>query len=302
MTAINATQLGRKYGESWGLKNSTFQVKQGQLAVLVGPNGAGKTTTVKILTTVLKPSKGKAEVLGFDVVKDYKKIRKSIAYLPQGFEPNPNLTPKEAVKWSLVARGFSLKDAEFQAGKWIDLLGLKDCRDRTGWTLSGGEKRKVAVAMVLATNADVIFLDEPTTGLDVEARHTTWKIIRESVSQGAAILLTTHNMNEAETIGDTVILINRGETIIQKTPQNLVKSLPYRYRITVKKGEADTSSFSDAIDLGDRLMIYAESQKEMRQLISKFNDLTSILSVDNVSLEDVYLHFIHGRGRNNEKA
>jgi ABC-2 type transport system ATP-binding protein len=302
LTAISVAKLGRKYGESWGLKNATFQVKSGELAVLVGPNGAGKTTTVKILTTVLKPSKGKAEVLGLDVLKDHKKVRKRIAYLPQGFEPNLNLTPQEAVKWSLVSRGFSLRDAQLQTRKWIELMGLSDCKDRTGWTLSGGEKRKVAVAMVLATNADVIFLDEPTTGLDVEARHVTWKIIRESISEGATILLTTHNMEEAEILGDTTILINQGKTVIQKTPQSLVKSLPYQYRIAIKKDKAGRfSSYPHAIDLGDRLVVYAKSQKEVKRLISTFNDLTSILSVERVGLEDAYLHFIHGGNRMIEK-
>lgn len=294
MTAISVTNLGRKYGESWGLRDATFRVKRGELAVLVGPNGAGKTTTIKILTTLLKPSKGKAEVLGLDVVKDYRKVRKRIAYLPQGFEPGLNLTPKEAIKWSLVARGFPLTDAKLQTRKWIELMGLQDCRNRTGWTLSGGEKRKVAVAMVLATDADVIFLDEPTTGLDVEARHTTWKIIREGISEGRAILLTTHNMKEAETIGDTAILISQGETLIQKSPRSLVKSLPCQYRITIKKDKASLLSFSDAIDLGDRLMVYAKSHKEVKRFISKFDDLTGILSVDRVGLEDAYLHFIHG--------
>jgi len=293
LTAISVTNLGRKYGESWGLKDATFRVKRGELAVLVGPNGAGKTTTVKILTTVLKPSKGKAEVLGLDVVKEYKKVRKRIAYLPQGFEPNLNLTPREAVKWSLVARGFSIREAQLQARKWIELMGLWDCRDRTGWTLSGGEKRKVAVAMVLATYADVIFLDEPTTGLDVEARHATWKIIRESISKGTAILLTTHNMEEAEIIGDTTILINQGKTVIQKTPRSLVESLPYQYKIAIRKDKANAFSYPHAIDLGDRLMVYAKNQKEVKRLISTFNDLTSIFSVDRVGLEDAYLHFIH---------
>jgi ABC-2 type transport system ATP-binding protein len=293
LAAVNATQLGRKYGDSWGLKNSTFTVNQGELVVLVGPNGAGKTTTIKILTTVLKPSKGKAEVLGLDVVKDYKEVRKRIAYLPQGFIPSPNLTPTEAIKWSLVARGFSLTDAKLQARKSVELMGLWGCRNRTGWTLSGGEKRKVAVAMVLATDAEVIFLDEPTTGLDVEARHTTWKIIRESISEGTAILLTTHNMEEAETIGDTVVIINQGKTLTQQTPQSLVKSLPYQYKIIVKKDKTN-SSFSEAIDLGDRLMVYAKSHREVKNVIAGFDNLTSILSVDRVGLEDVYLHFIHG--------
>jgi len=287
-------ELGKKYNETWGLKNSTFSVENGELAVLVGPNGAGKTTTVKILTTCLKPSRGKAEVLSMDVVRYHKRIRKRIAYLPQGFGVNRNLTPMELIKWSLVARGYSVSDAKFQAKKWIEITGLWDCRNRTGWTLSGGEKRKVAVAIVLAINAEVIFLDEPTTGLDVEARHKTWKIIRQAVAQGTTILLTTHNMKEAETLADVAVLINEGETLFRDTPHRLIKSLPYQYRVTVKKIESISFSFSQSIDLGDRIVVYAKSNQEVENILSKFADLTNVISVDKVGLEDAYLRLIHG--------
>lgn len=109
MLAINVIKLGKIYDNGiWGLRNSTFTVEEGELAVLIGPNGAGKTTCVKMLTTILRPTEGKAEVLGFDVFKDYGKIREKIAYLPQGFSVSNDLTPMEAIKWNLVARGYSL--------------------------------------------------------------------------------------------------------------------------------------------------------------------------------------------------
>ena len=121
----NTTKLCKKYGNNWGLKGSTFKVKRGELAVLVGPNGVGKTATVRILTTFTKPTDGKAEVLGMDVTRDYKNIRKKIAYLPQGFEVNNNLTPTESVKWSLVAKGCSLSDAKTRSNKWMQMMGIE---------------------------------------------------------------------------------------------------------------------------------------------------------------------------------
>jgi ABC-2 type transport system ATP-binding protein len=291
--AINTTKLCKKYGNNWGLKGSTFKVKRGELAVLVGPNGVGKTTTVRILTTFTKPTDGKAEVLGMDVTRDYKNIRKKIAYLPQGFEVNNNLTPTESVKWSLVAKGCSLSDAKTRSKKWMQMMGLEGCQNRVGWTLSGGEKRKVAVSMTLAADAEVVFLDEPTTGLDVEARHIIWKIIRELVSNGTTVLLTTHDMEEGETIADSAVLMNHGETVSQNTPQSLVNVLPYKYRVTIEKDGLGEVKLPEAIDLGDRLIMYTQSDEEARSLMADLSDESMILSVGKVGLEDAYLYLIN---------
>jgi ABC-2 type transport system ATP-binding protein len=289
-----AEDLGRKFGETWGLKKMSLTLEKGKLAVIVGPNGSGKTTTVKILSTILKPSKGTAAVLGMDVLTDFKKIRKRIAYLPQGYQINRNLTAAESIKWNLVARGTSFSDANLEAKRWIEKMDLVNCKDRSCWTLSGGERRRVAVAMVLATNADLIFLDEPTTGLDVEACYATWRIVRDSLKSGTTVLLTTHNMKEAETIADTVIFIKEGENLMNDNPQKLIDSLPSEYRITIKKEMLENRFAENSIDIGDKLVVYAKDQDEIKDLLSEFHDLTSIVSVNKVGLEDVYLHLIKG--------
>jgi ABC-2 type transport system ATP-binding protein len=288
---IVATQdLGRKFDESWALRSMTFALEEGKLAVIVGPNGAGKTTTIRILTTNLKPSKGKAQILGMDVLTETKRIRKRIAYLPQGYEVNRNLTPYESIKWNLVARGISFSEAGREAKKWIAKMQLDHCKDRTCWTLSGGEKRRVAVATILATNADLIFLDEPTTGLDVEGCYATWKMIREFLRTGTTILLTTHNMKEAETIADEVIFIKNGKSSIQDPLYKLLDKLPEKFRVTVKKNSLGKHSLKRTVDLGDKVVIYARDQEEVREILSKFTDLTSIVSVNQVGLEDAYLY------------
>jgi ABC-2 type transport system ATP-binding protein len=291
---VAAEGLGRKFGETWGLKRMSLALERGKLAILVGPNGSGKTTTVRILATILKPSKGSAKVLGMDILTDFKKIRKRIAYLPQGYQINRNLTAAESIKWNLVARGASFSEANQETRKWVEKMGLEQYKDRSCWTLSGGERRRVAVAMVLATNADLIFLDEPTTGLDVEACYATWRIIRDSLKSGATVLLTTHNMKEAETLADTAIFIKEGENLISDNPQKLMDNLSSKYRITIKKEALQNRYVKQSIDLGDKLVVYAKDQNEIKDFLSECHDLTGIASVNRVGLEDVYLHLIKG--------
>ena len=295
--AAVAERLGRKFGDTWGLKNMSLALEKGKLTVIVGPNGSGKTTTVRILSTLLKPSQGHAEVLGLDVLTEFKKIRRRIAYLPQGYEVNRNLTPMESIKWNLVARGASFSEANMESRRWINQMGLARCKDRSCWTLSGGEKRRVAVAMILATNADLIFLDEPTTGLDVEACYETWKIIRDSLKGGVTVLLTTHNMKEAETLADAVVFVKEGESLLTDHPRKLVDAVPSRYRITIKKEALQHRCRKKAIDLGDKLVVYAKDQAEVKDFLSEVPDLTSLASVNEVGLEDVYLHLIKGDTR-----
>jgi len=199
MYAIMAESLAKMYrGGVWGIRNVSFNAKTGSITVLLGPNGAGKTTTVSILSTLLKPTKGRASVLGYDIVRDTWKVRERIALCSQDIADDVNWSPLEAVKGYLIARGWSIRDATREARRWLEELELWDIRNRPVARLSGGQRKRVAVAMVLASNADVIFLDEPTSGLDVEGKYRVWKALRAVIKDGATILLTTHDMKVAE--------------------------------------------------------------------------------------------------------
>ncbi|OYT31874.1 MAG: ABC transporter ATP-binding protein [Thermoprotei archaeon] len=292
-TTVEVHEIGKKYGDKWGLKRATFNVKKGELLVLVGPNGAGKTTTVNILTTNLKPTRGYARILGYDILREYKEIRKQIAYMPQEFVVGWDHTPFEVVTWNLVARGWSISDAKNQARRWLELVGLWEARNKPLRILSGGQRRRATVATILATEAEVFFLDEPTVGLDVKIRNTVWKAIRETVKGGASIILTTHDMKEAQTIADKVVLINDGVTIVEDEPYKLVESMPYKYRVVIEKvDKLDISE--DWIDLGDRIIVYAKNYNETVRLIEKLGQMSRIHMIDRVSLEDAYLKLISG--------
>jgi ABC-2 type transport system ATP-binding protein len=291
VNVIEACELGRRYGSVWGLYDATFEVSRGRIAVLLGPNGAGKTTTINILATILRPSKGYASVLGYDVVDGYRYIRKMVAYLPQDCRGDNNWTPYEAVKWFLVARGFTLSDASLRAKEWIEYMGLGDCRDVSMWRLSGGQSKRVLVSMVLATGAELIFLDEPTTGLDVEAKYVIWRKLREYVRDGSTILLTTHDMREAEILGDYIIMVHRGRTVAKGRLSDLRKFSQYEYRVVLDKYTCDIRDVGSSIDLGDKKIIYARNREELDAIISGI-DINGVIKIEKTGLEDIYLNVV----------
>ncbi|MEN3000175.1 MAG: ABC transporter ATP-binding protein [Acidilobaceae archaeon] len=171
--AVIAEALGKQYSSGvWGAVDVSFEAKEGEILVLLGPNGSGKSTTIHILTTLIKPTKGRGLVAGYDVVRDAEKVRKRVALMPQDGRPDPNWTPFEAVYWYLVARGLSLSSARQEAKRWLEQLDLWEVRNTPGWELSGGQRRRMLVSMILAADAEVIFLDEPTEAVDVEGKYT----------------------------------------------------------------------------------------------------------------------------------
>ena len=290
MMAVESVGLGKRFGDVWAVKDATFSVRKKSIAVLAGPNGAGKTTTIRMLTTVLKPSKGFARVAGFDVVKEFREVRKRISYLPQDYSANWDATPYEFIACSLMMRGFSYFDARREARKWIEMLGLENVWNRPLRVLSGGEKRKTLAASTLASNADIVFLDEPTTGLDVEARYTVLKAIRDSAKvTGSTIVLTTHMLEEAQLIADHVAFINGGEVIASGEPKELLSRLPYRFRVVLEGIDRKCLS-NKFIDLGEKVITWTRSEDEARQLVELCKSIS--FSVKDVTLEDVYLYIV----------
>ena len=217
---IEIKDLKKKYGDgTYALKGIDLTLKEKATAVL-GRNGAGKTTMLRILSTQLLPTSGHAVIDGYDVVRDADKLRKRMVSVPQEAGPLGYLTPEEHLKIYLTARGMSFSTARQEAAHALKSIGLWEFRDKTADELSGGMKRKIFVAMALASNADIIFLDEPTVGLDPISRIEVWSALK---GLGSKMVLTTHYIEEAKELTKDIVMIDGGRTKAHGTVERLLK-------------------------------------------------------------------------------
>jgi ABC-2 type transport system ATP-binding protein len=222
--AIRVQGLEKSYKKLRALRGVDFEVAPGSIFALLGSNGAGKTTVVKILSTLLKPDAGTATVDGFDVAAQPGSVRESISLTGQFAAVDGILTGRENLV--LVARLRHLKDAGQIAAGLLARFQLTDAADRRVATYSGGMRRRLDIAMSLIGNAPVIFLDEPTTGLDPQARVEVWNSVRQLAGQGTTVLLTTQNLDEAEHLADRIAILHQGRIIANGTLAELKQLFP----------------------------------------------------------------------------
>ncbi|QPG50273.1 ABC transporter ATP-binding protein [Saccharolobus solfataricus] len=225
LETINLTKIYRD--GTVALDNLTFSANT-RVVTLLGRNGAGKTTLTRILSTQLLPTSGIARVEEYDVVKDARKVRKIIASIPQEAKSIGIASPMEHLIMYLTARGLSFKEATEISRSALKEVGLWEVRDKPSDELSGGMKRKIFVAMALASNAELVLLDEPTTGLDPYSRLEVWSVLKSIKSK---ILLTTHYMEEAEELSDEVILLHKGKLIAKGSIKELLTKFDNKVRI-----------------------------------------------------------------------
>ncbi|MFN7106428.1 MAG: ABC transporter ATP-binding protein, partial [Pyrobaculum sp.] len=256
---IVCDNLGRRYGAFWALREVSLEVKRGQVLGVLGPNGAGKTTLTRILTTELMPTEGRAWVAGYDVVTEAWKVKKAIAAVPQESRPIDFLTPREFVYSYLLLRGYSTREARRKTEDVLKKFGLWEFRDREVDTLSGGMKRRVLVASVFATDVDIVFLDEPTTGLDVYSRRLVWNTVAELKKRGVTVFLTTHYIEEAAALSDVVLVLNRGRVVDMAPPDKLVEKVPGRYAVEIYGTDGVVLNSKAAMSIGDRRLYYTET-------------------------------------------
>jgi ABC-2 type transport system ATP-binding protein len=216
---VQVEKLSKKYKDTLAVNGISFSLAKGEVFAFLGPNGAGKTTTVEILECLRAPTGGQAKVLDYDVSKrsDQGEIRKRIGVLPQDFNAIDRLTVRENIDYF-----GAMFDHQLDADQLIELVDLRDKRDAQFKTLSGGLKQRVGLAVALVNDPALVFLDEPTTGLDPRARRDVWYVIERLKKQGKTVFLTTHYMDEAEYLADTVSIIDHGQIIASGTPDQLI--------------------------------------------------------------------------------
>lgn len=221
--AITVTDLKKSYKKNEVLKGVNFTVGSGTIFALLGSNGAGKTTIINILTTLIPADDGSAMVASFDVAKNPDKVRKSISLTGQFAAVDNILTARENLE--LIADLRHVADSKQTAADLLEKFGLTEAADRRVLTFSGGMARRLDIAMSLIGNPSIIFMDEPTTGLDPEARKQMWQTIKTLASNGVTIFLTTQYLDEADELADRVAILHKGTIVANDQPQNLKKQL-----------------------------------------------------------------------------
>ncbi|HEX6339619.1 MAG TPA: ATP-binding cassette domain-containing protein [Umezawaea sp.] len=228
---VEAEGLTKRYGATTVLDGVDLRVERGTVVALLGPNGAGKTTTVRILTTLTRPSAGTARVAGHDVVREPAKVRATISLTGQFAAVDEQQTGRENLV--VIGRLMHLGPAAGRrAADLLDRFDLVDAADRRVKTYSGGMRRRLDLAMSLVSNPEVIFLDEPTTGLDPVSRSTVWDAVKDLVTSGTTVVLTTQYLEEADRLADHVALLHRGRVAVQGTTDE-VKSRVGGHRLTL---------------------------------------------------------------------
>ena len=297
MHAIEAIRVSKAYkGSTYSaLNNVSLNVETKQIFTILGRNGVGKTTFIRICATQLMPSAGTVYVLGYDILKEPSKIRNIISIVPQEGRPLRALTPWDHVYNWLQIRGEDKKAAREKTEKILHKLELYEAKDRPAMNLSGGMKQKVLVAMAMATNAQLLFLDEPTIGLDPVSRRQVWSAIKDWKKQGGSILLTTHYMDEAEMLSDNIAIIDNGHMMAQGTMRDLRRFIPQNIRVDIAKDGIDTDilkSYGSIVDTGTdtiRLLTFESTIKELSEFAIK---RSLSFTISPITLDDVFVSLV----------
>jgi daunorubicin resistance ABC transporter ATP-binding subunit len=300
--AIVVEDLRKRFGDVDALDGIDLSVSSGTVFGLLGPNGAGKTTAVRILATIIEADGGRAEVLGRDVVRDAEGVRRRIGLAGQFAAVDPNLTGRENLRMVGLLAQLPRSEILPRAAELLARFGLTDAADRPLRTYSGGMRRRLDIAASLVPKPPVLFLDEPTTGLDITSRNELWEMIRELVDEGTTVLLTTQYLEEADRLAERVAVVDRGAVIANDTPANLKSQLGSTVVEMSIEGEARADRAAQRLSSLERSKVDREgeriritSDRGASVLVEALRELDSeglapdALTVREPSLDDVFL-------------
>ena len=292
--AIDVAHLTKRYADLLAVDDISFTVRTGELFAFVGPNGAGKTTTVEIIDTIRTPTSGTVRLLGMDVTKRKRDILPRIGVLPQGFTSFDRITVAETIQY--YSRLFSRRNTDVEG--LIELVNLEDKSKEQFQNLSGGLKQRLGIAVALVNDPEVVFLDEPTTGLDPRARREVWEVLVGLKKKGKTVFLTTHYMEEAELLADTVAIISKGQIIAMGSPEEIIQTNAKYLVLTLKSADERaleifrTMGFEPVQDDHRNITVNVEHSSDVRKILNALTDAeASFLTLDvrNPSLEAVFL-------------
>lgn len=304
---LTVSGLSKTYsGGFQALKAIDLEINQGEIVALLGPNGAGKTTLISTICGIVSPSTGHVSVDGFDIIEDYRKTRAMIGLVPQELHTDSFESVWNTVSFSRGLFGKAPDSAYIE--KVLRSLSLWDKKDNMIMTLSGGMKRRVLIAKALSHEPTVLFLDEPTAGVDVELRKDMWNIVRSLKEEGVTIILTTHYIEEAEEIADRIGVINKGELILIEDKQSLMQKLGKKQLILDLLTAIET--LPDALsgyqlelsEEGNKLTYTFDTTGERTGITSLLDDLKSAgigfhdLHTTQSSLEEIFVNLVHEAG------
>jgi ABC-2 type transport system ATP-binding protein len=302
--AIEARQLSKCYrsknGDIMAVDSLDLKIPHGQLHGLIGPDGAGKTTTLRILASVVEPTNGEALVAGYDVMKEPEDVRRQIGYMPQIFSMYPDLSVRENMEFFAHIQGVPSKERESRITRLLNFSRLSQFQDRRSENLSGGMRKKLALACALVHEPRILLLDEPTTGVDPVSRRELWEILFEVVQDGVTVLVSTPYMDEAERCKAVTVLFD-GQLLTSGSPSDMENELPFEVielRSTRRRKTREVIASVDDVlawrPVGDRIRLSVEdarkSEKRLATALKRAGVEYNILRHVKPTMDDVFIY------------
>lgn len=304
--AVEIRDLSKSYGEVKALDNISLTIPEGDFFGLLGPNGAGKTTLIRILTTLIKPTSGSANVMGMDAVHDPAAVREMIGVVPQAMTSDLDLTGRETMDIYARFYGIPKRERKERADELLTMVGLKERAGDLVATYSGGMRRRLEIARGLVHRPALLILDEPTIGLDPQSRHVVWELLENfRKADRLTILLTTHYMEEAETLCDHVAIIDYGKIVALDTVPGLKQAIPQKDRVELTVAGVDMEKAVERVKAipgaatadysGDSVILSsdkgAEIIPEAVDTLKAMGGRVSKVTLKEQTLEDVFIHY-----------